>query len=361
MEALAFRQHPTGTGTTGMRRINSYHLLVCLLTILVSQHALADQPFQRRDSLRQRIIQRFDKDGDGQLSSGERAEMRKSIGRFQQRDTEQNRSRHMTWTVNDVKREAIVYLPTEPSKSGWPIVFAFHGHGGNSRNAARKFAFQKYWPEAMVVYMQGLPTPGKLFDPEGKRNGWQHGSGDQDDRDLKFFDTVLSSLHKKYKIDDSRIYATGHSNGGAFTYLIWATRPHVFAAVAPSAAASRSVRLLTPKPAMHIAGKNDQIVKFSWQQRTISAVRKVNDCDPLGRKWATDCTLYTSRKNTPFVTLIHSGDHTYPQKATPLIVRFFKENSRKKVPSPGDSTFSRMRPKCFDVAGTITSIPTSIY
>ena len=66
-------------------------------------------------------------------------------------------------------------------------------------NAARSFRYHELWPEAIVVYMQGLKTPGQLTDPKGLRAGWQKEKGDQDDRDLKFFDAVLQSLKKDYK------------------------------------------------------------------------------------------------------------------------------------------------------------------
>ena len=36
-------------------------------------------------------------------------------------------------------------------------------------------------------------------------------------------------------MDETRIYATGFSNGAGFTYLLWAARPTVFAAFAPVA------------------------------------------------------------------------------------------------------------------------------
>ena len=91
----------------------------------------------------------------------------------------------------------------------------------------RDFAYHKHWPEAIAVYMQGLNTPGVLTDPEGKRPGWQKRVGDQNDRDLKFFDAVLATLKKDYRVDEKRVYATGHSNGGAFTYLLWAARGDV--------------------------------------------------------------------------------------------------------------------------------------
>ena len=61
------------------------------------------------------------------------------------------------------------------------------------QSAARSFSYHTIWPEAIVIYMQGLNTPGRLTDAEGKPPGWQAGIADQGDRDLQFFDAVLSS------------------------------------------------------------------------------------------------------------------------------------------------------------------------
>src|ERR1700704_4169529 len=71
------------------------------------------------------------------------------------------------WTVDGVKREALVVLPSTSSKSKPPVIFAFHGHGGSMHFASRGMAFQNFWPEAIVVYPQGLPTPGIIMDPGG--------------------------------------------------------------------------------------------------------------------------------------------------------------------------------------------------
>jgi polyhydroxybutyrate depolymerase len=171
-----------------------------------------------------------------------------------------------TWTVDGVERHGLMYIPAKAKESPTPVVFVFHGHGGNCRNALRSFAMDKAWPEAISVYLQGLNTPGKLTDPDGKKPGWQGGAGDQGNRDLKFFDMVLESLKKNYKIDENRIYATGHSNGGGFTYLLWSERSDVFAAMGPSAAAGRRASSqLKPKPLFHVASENDPLVKYEWQ------------------------------------------------------------------------------------------------
>src|SRR5476651_1982233 len=139
------------------------------------------------------------------------------------------------WTVGGIDRQALVYIPESAKSTATPIVFVFHGHGGNMNMMFRSRGFDKLWPEAIIVSPQGLNTPGRLTDPNGELPGWQSGPGDMNDRDLLFFDAMLKTLHEQYKIDDKRIYATGHSNGGGFTYLLLETRNDILAAAAPSA------------------------------------------------------------------------------------------------------------------------------
>jgi polyhydroxybutyrate depolymerase len=238
-----------------------------------------------------------------------------------------------TWSVDGENRKALLHVPAA-GKQAVPLLFVFHGHGGTMGHAARTYAFHSHWPEALVVYPQGLPTPGKLTDPEGKKTGWQPNAGDQKDRDLKFFDSMLASLKKDHAIDEKRIYCTGHSNGGSFTYLLWAQRGDLFAAVAPSAAIlPKGVRDLKPKPVLHLAGEKDPLVKYDWQKRMIESVRKVNAAEGEGKSWAKSGdltgTLYDSQKGAPVVTLIFPGAHIVPEKAPELIIRFFKEQGKK--------------------------------
>ena len=62
----------------------------------------------------------------------------------------------MTWTVDGDKREAIVFAP--PRRRGkLPLIFSFHGHGDDMENF-QYVGLQQAWPDAIVVYFQGLPS-----------------------------------------------------------------------------------------------------------------------------------------------------------------------------------------------------------
>jgi len=233
----------------------------------------------------------------------------------------------MHWTVDGADREAMVYIPASAKTKATPVIFTFHGHGGTMENMFRTRGFDKLWPEAIVVSPQGLNTPGQLTDPQGSLPGWQKTPGDMNDRDLHFFDAMRKTLRQDYKVDDKRIYATGHSNGGGFTYLLWATRGDVFAAVAPSSAvAARYINLLKPKPAMHIMGEKDPLVKPEWQRLMCNQILKINSCSAEGQDYGTYAKLYPSTTGNPVVLYVHPGGHVYPQEANALVIKFFKSN-----------------------------------
>lgn len=79
----------------------------------------------------------------------------------------------MTWTVDGNQRQAIVFAPAPTtSKIKHPLVFGFHGHGGNMQGASQLMHIQTLLPEAIVVYPQGLNTP-RPKDPPGNSPGWQ--------------------------------------------------------------------------------------------------------------------------------------------------------------------------------------------
>ena len=146
-------------------------------------------------------------------------------------------------------------------------------------------------------------------------------------RDLRLVDVALESLRETYRVDDDRIYATGYSNGGMFTYLLWAERPDVFAAFAPVAARLRpAVRPRQPRPVLHVGGERDRVVRFADQEAAIAVAIEVNGAgapSPCGP----GCTVFGAESSAPVMTWIHPGAHIYPRGTSQRIVSFFRDRS----------------------------------
>jgi polyhydroxybutyrate depolymerase len=229
----------------------------------------------------------------------------------------------MTWKIDGDKRQAIVYAPSAAVAGGRPpLVFSFHGHGDNMQNFQQTNLHQA-WPEAVVVYFQGLPSRDGLA-------GWQVERGQDNDRDLKLVDAALASLRETFKVDDDRIYSTGFSNGANFTYLLWAERPRVFAAFAPVAARLRSsVRPTQPRPLFHVAGTRDVQIPFADQQDAIQVARRVDEAAGPGASCGDGCTVFGAASTHPVMTWIHQGGHEYPPSTSERIARFFREHPNR--------------------------------
>ncbi len=228
----------------------------------------------------------------------------------------------MTWMVDGVKRQAIVYAPSKEAAKA-PLIFSFHGHGDTMQNF-QGVGIQGFWPQAIVVYPQGLPTS---RSGETALPGWQTEKGRYSDRDLKLVDEMLASLRAKFQVDDSRVYATGFSNGAMFTYLLWAERPNVFAAFAPVAARLEpSVMPTVPKPLLHVAGEDDQTIPFAAQRKAVEFARQVDGVSKKGESCGVNCMFYPSANGSPVMTFFHPGGHEYPDGTSELIVKFFKDH-----------------------------------
>jgi polyhydroxybutyrate depolymerase len=234
----------------------------------------------------------------------------------------------MNFTIDGVPRRALILAPANASRSPkrLPLLFAFHGHGGNMVQTAAQMRFDKVWLEA--VYMEGLPTK-TGGDPDGIELGWQQEPSQFADRDLKFFDAVLAQLRKAFPVDDNRVYATGFSNGGIFTYLLWGTRGNTFAALAPVAAEKfPGVRLTAPIPLLHIAGERDENIPIQRQLDSMAAARQVDGSGNSGHSCGEFCTEYASNRGAPVITYILPDGHVYPRYASQIIVDFFKQHLR---------------------------------
>jgi len=125
----------------------SYSKIVVLAILVGSTSLTVAQNKQTvRGSRRQLLLKRFDKDADGTLSATERAAALAELANRRANSGDSAAQEQMTWKVDGLDREALVFLPTKRTAAGTPVVFGFHGHGGTARNAARMFGF----PEAVA-------------------------------------------------------------------------------------------------------------------------------------------------------------------------------------------------------------------
>ena len=135
------------------------------------------------------------------------------------------------------KRKYIVYTPASyhsEAQQSYPVVFNFHG-GGMSMTEQMLYSQMNRTADRhrfIVVYPQGIKQDWNVgFDMP-----YLEGTDD-----VGFTQALLAKLKQDYRIDGSRVYATGLSRGGFFALRLAADLPEVFAAVA-------SVGGPTPKP-----------------------------------------------------------------------------------------------------------------
>ncbi|MFA6505427.1 MAG: acetylxylan esterase [Treponemataceae bacterium] len=230
--------------------------------------------------------------------------------------------------VDGVRRETLVYCPPA-AREPLPVVFCYHGHGGRAEQFASKLVLEMYWPDSIIVYPQGLNTKGPLVDPEGKKPGWQSSIGAEADRDIRFFDVTLDFLRKTYVVDEQRIFALGFSNGGVFAYTLLAARRESVSAVASIAAVQINDgdrERVIGKSVFHVAGRNDPLVKFSWQAAMVDFLVRKNSCESVETQKAAALKTYQSKDGVRIYFYVDGGAHEIPLASIPLMVDFFKRS-----------------------------------
>ena len=168
-------------------------------------------------------------------------------------------------TYEDISREFILYVPASYSSySKKPLVFNFHGY---TSSANEYITYGDLRPQAdtngfILVY------PNALKDSQDKSywniGGWSTSIHD----DTKFIKNLISVLVNKYSIDEKRIYSTGFSNGGFFSFHLACNLNESFAAIASVAGSMTpdTFKECIPKkplPVLQIHGLVDPTVPYS--------------------------------------------------------------------------------------------------
>ena len=232
-------------------------------------------------------------------------------------------------TSDGMTRRALVYAP-KSQKSPAPLVFVFHGRGGSMSGISKKMDIHNLWHEAIVVYPQGMWCEGGYRDGLG----WVINDTEDEGRDIRFFDVLLDHLLKNYNVDSGNVFATGHLNGGGFTYALWALRGDKFKAFAPSASSSRrlgeNAKKRMPKSVFIMGGELDEIVKIERVRRDVEVSKQINGCTGMPRKFTESTKIYYGKNGVVVVDAIHPYGHDIQRAMLPELVEFFKYMCQNK-------------------------------
>jgi len=232
--------------------------------------------------------------------------------------------------VNGVHRTARVYPGALADREPSPLVIVFHGLADSAWNFAYIVGFHDQWPEATVVYPEGLPRA----DRNGSR-GW-HGFRDNDENDdLAFTDALLDVVSDRYRVDPTRVYVTGFSNGGHMTFNLLMDRPCRFAAFAPVGALAEYVAdAATPRPTLYLFGREEPREYSEAWQKTVVALAKANHATGEKREWGPGLTEFVPGPGgATTIYGLYGAGHVWPSSGNEIIVRFFRQH--RLEPSPG--------------------------
>jgi len=238
-----------------------------------------------------------------------------------------------TISYEDIDRTFILYVPSSyNSSSKQPLVFNFHGYGSN---ASQQMAYGDLRSQADANGFI-LVHPEALDDIFGTSywniKGWSESVHD----DVKFTENLINLLMDKYSINAERIYSTGMSNGGFFSFHLACNLSASFAAVA-SVTGSMTYSTFDncnprkPTPVLQIHGSLDATVPHKGSDtRNMKSIMEVmeywkgnNGCDdyllatpgitPGTTSW-TETYLYDNCLNgTQNIHLyVQGADHIWP-------------------------------------------------
>jgi poly(3-hydroxybutyrate) depolymerase len=206
-------------------------------------------------------------------------------------------------TVNGQTRQYILdvpanYNPNQPHR----LVFGYHWLGGNMNAVAPGFYGLKSLAAGSTIFVA----------PNGLNNGWAN----TNNQDLAFTDAIVDVVTREMCVDESQIFATGFSYGGAMSYALACSRSDVFAAVAVIAGAELSgcVGGTTPTPYLGIHGVVDSVLNISLGRGLRDRFLRLNGCTgqeaapPAAGSGRHVKTTYTCT-GPPVTWIAHSGDH----------------------------------------------------
>jgi polyhydroxybutyrate depolymerase len=158
-----------------------------------------------------------------------------------------------------VSRSVIIQAPAvSDAATKYPLVFAFHGRGGNNN----------HWVNTLSQFTDSGAFIG--IYPQGHLNSWNLGPEPSTADDVAFVNTIVETLLTYTNVDSEKIFAIGSSNGAGMVNTLAAKTQH-FKAIAPVASqliASINISLQTkPVSIFQINGAQDDVIPIEGGER----------------------------------------------------------------------------------------------
>lgn len=147
---------------------------------------------------------------------------------------------HEVQTIDGYEREWYIYVPSSYSEDGeaMPLVVYYHGTGQSGLLSMRQGDWWKLAEEKGFIVvcpsgsLENTRSPKKI--PQMSWNVEDYGNAD----DIVFTEALLDYMTENYNIDESRVYATGQSNGGRMSIYAGLALPKRITAVASAGASA---------------------------------------------------------------------------------------------------------------------------
>lgn len=171
----------------------------------------------------------------------------------------------VTITFGGLERSYLVYVPASVhADSPAPLVFVFHGYTGSAEDMRYSSGFDRFADTGgfIAVYPNGTEALPRTLSWNG---GGCCGSAQRDNvDDVGYIRRIIGDLQAAYNIDSRRIFTTGMSNGGIFSYRLACEMADTFAAAAPVAGAAMYGQCSPAAPIsiLHIHGLDDNVIPY---------------------------------------------------------------------------------------------------
>ena len=245
-------------------------------------------------------------------------------------------------SLNDYKKESVsgrdihVYAPSNLAPKS-PLLISCHGMDQDPNYQQSNTHWEAVADTAgfVVVYPRG-GTGMSTWDIQG-------------DKDTKWMTEIIAQMVKEYDIDEKRVYLSGFSMGGMFTYHSMSKIADKIAAFAPTSGtnvfgASKAMR---PVPIIHPHGTNDDVLGYDQVEGFIKNYRDQFNCPSQAQE----------EKNYPNAENQGATMYTWGPCDKGVYIKHLKLPGRGHSPSKADVSDIWNFVKQWDVNGLISSAP----